>query len=72
MMLRLSTLTVSHSLCFPLLRLLTFGCAVEVTGTLKQSPHQKQLVELEADQILVIGQCNPVVRKIVSENIPDT
>uniref|UniRef100_A0A3Q3VWR2 asparagine--tRNA ligase n=1 Tax=Mola mola TaxID=94237 RepID=A0A3Q3VWR2_MOLML len=40
--------------------LLTFGCAVEVTGTLKQSPHQKQLVELEADQILVVGECNPV------------
>ncbi|KAM6987916.1 asparaginyl-tRNA synthetase isoform 1-T1 [Tautogolabrus adspersus] len=39
---------------------LTFGCAVEVTGTLKRSPHHKQPVELEADQIQVIGECNPV------------
>ncbi|TKS80690.1 putative asparagine--tRNA ligase, mitochondrial [Collichthys lucidus] len=40
--------------------LLTFGSAVEVTGILKKSPHQKQSVELEADQIRVIGECNPV------------
>ncbi|KAE8295005.1 putative asparagine--tRNA ligase, mitochondrial [Larimichthys crocea] len=40
--------------------LLTFGSAVEVTGILKKSPHQKQSVELEADQIHVIGECNPV------------
>ncbi|XP_041796831.1 probable asparagine--tRNA ligase, mitochondrial [Chelmon rostratus] len=39
--------------------LLTFGSAVEVTGTLKKSPHQKQAVELEADQIHVVGTCNP-------------
>lgn len=56
---------------FPLLlRLLTFGCAVEVTGVLKKSPHQKQPIELEAEQILVVGECNPVVRKIVPSNIP--
>ncbi|XP_053176597.1 GRB2-associated-binding protein 2-like isoform X1 [Scomber japonicus] len=40
--------------------LLTFGSAVEVTGTLKKSPHQKQTVELQAEQIHVIGECNPV------------
>ncbi|XP_056297002.1 probable asparagine--tRNA ligase, mitochondrial isoform X2 [Pseudoliparis swirei] len=40
--------------------LLTLGSAVEVTGTLRKSPHQKQPVELEADQIHVIGVCNPV------------
>ncbi|XP_072248069.1 asparaginyl-tRNA synthetase [Leuresthes tenuis] len=40
--------------------LLTFGSAVEVTGTLKKSPHQKQPVELEADQIHIVGECNPV------------
>uniref|UniRef100_A0A3Q1GU53 asparagine--tRNA ligase n=1 Tax=Acanthochromis polyacanthus TaxID=80966 RepID=A0A3Q1GU53_9TELE len=39
---------------------LTFGSAVEVTGILKKSPHKKQPVELEADQINVIGECNPV------------
>ncbi|XP_041663614.1 probable asparagine--tRNA ligase, mitochondrial [Cheilinus undulatus] len=39
---------------------LTFGCAVEVTGILKKSPHHKQPVELEADQIRVVGECNPV------------
>ncbi|XP_039986761.1 probable asparagine--tRNA ligase, mitochondrial [Xiphias gladius] len=39
---------------------LTFGSAVEVTGILKNSPHQKQPVELEADQIHVVGECNPV------------
>uniref|UniRef100_A0A3B5A469 Asparaginyl-tRNA synthetase 2, mitochondrial n=1 Tax=Stegastes partitus TaxID=144197 RepID=A0A3B5A469_9TELE len=42
------------------LRLLTFGSAVEVTGILKKSPHKKQSVELEADQILVVGECDPV------------
>eukprot|EP00066_Takifugu_rubripes_P004931 XP_003968636.1 PREDICTED: probable asparagine--tRNA ligase, mitochondrial [Takifugu rubripes] len=40
--------------------LLTFGCAVEVTGLLKQSPNQKQPVELEADKIRVVGECNPL------------
>ncbi|KAM4567035.1 asparaginyl-tRNA synthetase [Odontesthes bonariensis] len=40
--------------------LLTFGSAVEVTGTMKKSPHQKQPVELEADQIHIVGECNPV------------
>uniref|UniRef100_A0A3B3YG60 Aminoacyl-transfer RNA synthetases class-II family profile domain-containing protein n=1 Tax=Poecilia mexicana TaxID=48701 RepID=A0A3B3YG60_9TELE len=40
--------------------LLTFGSAVEVTGILKKSPHQKQPVELEAEQIRVVGECNPV------------
>lgn len=40
--------------------LLTFGSAVEVTGCLKKSPHQKQPVELEAEQIHVVGECNPL------------
>lgn len=39
---------------------LTFGSAVEVTGVLKKSPHQKQPVELEAEHIRVVGECNPV------------
>lgn len=47
---------------FSSLRLLTFGSAVEVTGVLKESPHQRQQVELEADQISVVGKCNPMVR----------
>ncbi|KAM3615844.1 uncharacterized protein V6R79_008626 [Siganus canaliculatus] len=40
--------------------LLTFGSAVEVSGILKKSPNHKQPVELEADQIHVVGECNPV------------
>uniref|UniRef100_A0A3Q3S626 asparagine--tRNA ligase n=1 Tax=Mastacembelus armatus TaxID=205130 RepID=A0A3Q3S626_9TELE len=40
--------------------LLTFGSAVEVTGVLKESPHQKQPFELEADQLHVAGECNPM------------
>ncbi|XP_075892841.1 asparaginyl-tRNA synthetase [Nelusetta ayraudi] len=40
--------------------LLTFGSAVEVTGVLKESPNQRQQVELEAEQISVVGECNPV------------
>ncbi|XP_033968983.1 probable asparagine--tRNA ligase, mitochondrial [Trematomus bernacchii] len=40
--------------------LLTFGSAVEVTGTLKKSPNQKQPVELEAEQIRIVGECNPL------------
>lgn len=49
-----------------MLRSLTFGSTVEVTGVLKKSPHQKQPVELEADHIHVVGECNPVVRMTVS------
>ncbi|XP_013868232.1 asparaginyl-tRNA synthetase [Austrofundulus limnaeus] len=40
--------------------LLTFGSAVEVSGVLKKSTHQKQPFELEADQIRVVGTCNPI------------
>lgn len=40
--------------------LLTFGSAVEVTGVLRESPHLRQQVELEAEQIRVVGECNPV------------
>uniref|UniRef100_A0A1A8LGJ4 asparagine--tRNA ligase n=3 Tax=Nothobranchius TaxID=28779 RepID=A0A1A8LGJ4_9TELE len=40
--------------------LLTFGSAVEVTGTLRKSPHPQQPVELGADQIHVVGECNSV------------
>ncbi|XP_060929622.1 probable asparagine--tRNA ligase, mitochondrial isoform X4 [Limanda limanda] len=39
---------------------LTFGSAVEVTGILKKSPRQTQPVELEAEQIHVVGKCNPL------------
>ncbi|XP_053725977.1 probable asparagine--tRNA ligase, mitochondrial [Synchiropus splendidus] len=39
---------------------LTFGCAVEVTGLLKKSPHPKQPVELEAEDVSVVGECDPV------------
>lgn len=55
------TIFFSPSLFFHL-RLLTFGSAVEVTGVLKESPHQRQQVELEAEQIRVVGECDPVVR----------
>ncbi|XP_015197141.1 asparaginyl-tRNA synthetase [Lepisosteus oculatus] len=41
-------------------RCLTFGSAVKISGTLEKSPHKKQLVELQADSIQVIGDCNPV------------
>ncbi|CAN9510937.1 unnamed protein product [Ophioblennius macclurei] len=40
--------------------LLTFGSAVEISGILKKSPHPKQPVELEADVIRVVGECDPV------------
>ncbi|XP_068601325.1 asparaginyl-tRNA synthetase [Brachionichthys hirsutus] len=40
--------------------LLTFGSSVEVTGILKKSTHQRQPVELQADEVHVIGECNPV------------
>lgn len=65
-------MTVFFSFFFLLLRLLTFGSAVEVTGVLKKSPHQKQPIELEADQIHVVGESNPVVRTIVSATITHT
>ncbi|XP_074535678.1 asparaginyl-tRNA synthetase [Halichoeres trimaculatus] len=40
--------------------LLTFGAAVEVTGILKKSPHHRQPVELKANQIRIVGECNSV------------
>ncbi|XP_037318283.2 probable asparagine--tRNA ligase, mitochondrial [Pungitius pungitius] len=40
--------------------LLTLGSAVEVTGTLRKSPRQKQPFELQADHIHIVGDCNPV------------
>ncbi|XP_061828153.1 asparaginyl-tRNA synthetase isoform X1 [Nerophis lumbriciformis] len=39
---------------------LTFGSAVEVRGTLQESQHPKQAVELRADHIGVVGECDPV------------
>ncbi|XP_056139088.1 probable asparagine--tRNA ligase, mitochondrial [Lampris incognitus] len=38
----------------------TFGSAVEVTGCLQRSPSQRQPVELQADKMCVVGECNPV------------
>ncbi|KAM9812369.1 asparaginyl-tRNA synthetase isoform 1-T1 [Syngnathus typhle] len=40
--------------------LLTFGSAVEVRGILKKSLHPKQPVELQAEHIDLVGQCNPL------------
>lgn len=47
---------------FPPLRDLTFGCAVDITGSLEKSPSKKQSVELQANRVEVIGECNPVVK----------
>uniref|UniRef100_A0A8C1XPE5 OB domain-containing protein n=1 Tax=Cyprinus carpio TaxID=7962 RepID=A0A8C1XPE5_CYPCA len=41
-------------------RYLTFGCAVDITGTLEKSPSKRQNVELHAQHIKVVGECNPV------------
>ncbi|KAJ8403787.1 hypothetical protein AAFF_G00346550 [Aldrovandia affinis] len=41
-------------------RLLTFGSAVDISGNLAKSPHKQQSVELQADQIHVVGECNAV------------
>ncbi|KAG9348402.1 hypothetical protein JZ751_002137 [Albula glossodonta] len=41
-------------------RYLTFGCAVDISGNIVKSPHKKQNVELQANQIQVVGECNPV------------
>lgn len=43
------------------LRDLTFGCAVDISGSLEKSPSKKQNVELQASRIEVVGECNPVV-----------
>uniref|UniRef100_A0A672RFJ8 Asparaginyl-tRNA synthetase 2, mitochondrial n=1 Tax=Sinocyclocheilus grahami TaxID=75366 RepID=A0A672RFJ8_SINGR len=39
---------------------LTFGCAVDITGTLEKSINKRQNVELHAQHIKVVGECNPV------------
>ncbi|XP_077467716.1 asparaginyl-tRNA synthetase [Stigmatopora argus] len=39
---------------------LTFGSAVQIRGVLKKSLHRKQSVELEAGNIYVVGECNPL------------
>ncbi|KAG9265028.1 putative asparagine-tRNA ligase, mitochondrial [Astyanax mexicanus] len=41
-------------------RELTFGCAVDIIGSLEKSPSKKQSVELQASHVKVIGECNPV------------
>ncbi|XP_017552274.2 probable asparagine--tRNA ligase, mitochondrial [Pygocentrus nattereri] len=42
------------------IRGLTFGCAVDITGSLEKSPSQKQKVELQAQRVEVVGECDPV------------
>lgn len=53
------------------LRDLTFGCAVDITGTLEKSPSKRQSVELHAQHIKVVGECSPVVslyfKKLISQ-----
>ncbi|KAI2656045.1 putative asparagine--tRNA ligase, mitochondrial [Labeo rohita] len=49
---------------------LTFGCAVDITGTLEKSPNKKQNVELYAHQIKVVGECNPVDNGYVQIHTP--
>lgn len=39
-------------------RQLTFGSSVEVQGKLVKSPHKRQKVELEAENIRVVGPCD--------------
>ncbi|XP_065137690.1 asparaginyl-tRNA synthetase isoform X4 [Paramisgurnus dabryanus] len=39
---------------------LTFGCAVDITGTLERSPNKRQNVEIQAQHIQVVGECDPV------------
>ncbi|XP_028824986.1 probable asparagine--tRNA ligase, mitochondrial isoform X1 [Denticeps clupeoides] len=38
----------------------TFGSAVDITGSLVKSPSKKQSVELHAKHIQVVGECSPV------------
>ncbi|XP_072309254.1 asparaginyl-tRNA synthetase [Eucyclogobius newberryi] len=51
----------------------TFGSAVEVRGVLKKSPHPKQPFELEAEEIEIVGECNPVdfPFKVKKKHSPD-
>ncbi|XP_073719286.1 asparaginyl-tRNA synthetase [Misgurnus anguillicaudatus] len=39
---------------------LTFGCAVDISGTLERSPNKRQNVEIQAQHIQVVGECDPV------------
>ncbi|XP_076832822.1 asparaginyl-tRNA synthetase [Brachyhypopomus gauderio] len=39
---------------------LTFGCAVDITGSIEKSPSAQQSVELHAHHINVVGECDPV------------
>lgn len=59
-------LFINSFVCAGRIRLLTFGSAVEISGDLVKSPHKKQNVEVKADQIRVIGECNPVVNAMFS------
>lgn len=47
-----------------MIRGLTFGCAVDITGTLEKSPSQQQRVELQARDLKVVGECNPVASSL--------
>ncbi|KAK7882999.1 hypothetical protein WMY93_029173 [Mugilogobius chulae] len=48
----------------------TYGSAVEVRGILKKSPHPKQPFELEAKEIEIVGECNPVEHGFVQIHTP--
>ena len=49
----------------------TYGSCVEVTGHLIKSPGPAQLVELQIDDIKVLGTCNGMVgqRNLFNEQI---
>lgn len=40
---------------------LSTGVSVAITGTVKESPGQNQEIELEAKEVVIIGQCDPEV-----------
>lgn len=48
-------------LCFCYCRELDFGSSVEVQGQLVKSPSKRQNVELKAEKIEVVGNCDPKV-----------
>ncbi|XP_043927950.1 probable asparagine--tRNA ligase, mitochondrial [Protopterus annectens] len=49
---------------------LTYGCAVEVRGKLMKSTYAKQNIELHAEDIKVVGPCDPVDNNFVHIHTP--
>ncbi len=49
---------------------ITYGSSIEATGTLLQSTHPAQPVELLVSELQLLGECNTEVGHVITVTIP--